>query len=235
MTEEISIRVNFSRPMPVFPLDHVALLPQQVLPLHIFEPRYCQMIDHALDGAGQIAMATFAGEDWKETYHGNPPLKSAVCIGQIVQHEGLDDGRYNVLVQGVCRARINEEFMPDDDRLYREAALEPVGVQDEPTEHADELREWLADNLAEDPLSRLASADEMLKLVDSDNLPSSVLLEIVSFAMVNDDRTRYALLAEGSLRRRSRLVRASLDDLADLIRKAVAQKPEEWPKGCSWN
>jgi hypothetical protein len=235
MTEEVSIRVNFSRPLPVFPLDQVALLPQQVLPLHIFEPRYKQMIEQALDGAGQIAMARFADERWKQTYHGNPPLKPAVCIGQIVQHEKLDDGRYNVLIQGVCRARITEEFMPDEDRLYREALLEPVGLENEPPEHADELRDWLADRLSDGPLNRLSSADEMLQLIRNDELPSPVLLEIVSFAMVTDDQTRYALLEEGSMRERARLVRASLDDLAGLIRKAVAQKPEEWPKGVSWN
>lgn len=235
MTEEVSIRVNFGKPIPIFPLDHVALLPQQILPLHVFEPRYRQMIDHALDGPGQIAMATFQGERWKETYHGNPPIKPAVCIGQIIQHERLDDGRYNVLLQGVCRARIAKMNMPDGDRLYRESMLEPIGLADEPPEHADNLREWLAEKLEDSPLHQLASAEEMLKLVHNEELPSLVLLEVVSFAMVTDDRTRYALLAEGSLPRRVELVRDNLEDLADLIGKAMAQKPGEWPKGCSWN
>lgn len=235
MTEEVSIRVNFGKPIPIFPLDHVALLPQQILPLHIFEPRYRQMIDHALDGPGQIAMATFLGDRWKESYHGNPPVRPAVCIGQIIQHERLDDGRYNVLLQGVCRARISKTNLPDGDRLYRESLLEPIGLADEPSEYADELREWLAEHLADGPLHQLASAEEMLKLVHNEELPSLVLLEVVSFAMVTDDRTRYALLEEGSLPRRVELVRDNLEDLAGLIRKALAQKPGEWPKGCSWN
>ena len=52
MSDETAIQVNFGRPMPVFPLDQVTLLPQQVLPLHIFEPRYRQMVTDALDGSG---------------------------------------------------------------------------------------------------------------------------------------------------------------------------------------
>ncbi|HHN77385.1 MAG TPA: hypothetical protein ENK11_01745 [Phycisphaerales bacterium] len=235
MTEEVSIRVNFSKPMPLFPLDHVALLPQQILPLHIFEPRYIQMIDVALDGPGQIAMGTFADDSWKQTYHGNPPVKPAVCVAQIVQHEHLDDGRYNILIQGVCRARIIEEFPPDDERRYRLVMLRPIGAEPDTGEEADRLRDWLSEHLTEEPLNRLAAAGEMLKLVDNEQLPASVLLEIVSFVLVSDDRTRYALLAEGDTERRSRLVRDSLIDLGDLIRKAVAQRADEWPKGCSWN
>ncbi len=235
MTEEVSIRVNFSRPIPVFPLDHVALLPQQVLPLHIFEPRYLQMVSHALDGAGQIAMAKFQGDSWKLTYHGNPPIRPAVCIGQIVQHEALPDGRYNILLQGVCRARVAEEHLPDEEHQYRRAILNPIGLEDEPQQPAESLREFLSENLREGPLRRLVAAEKMLELVANEELPSPVLLEIVSFALVTDDRVRYALLAEGSVGRRAWLVRATLDDLSALIRKAEAQRADEWPKGCSWN
>jgi len=239
MAEEVSIRVNFAHAIPLFPLDQVALLPQQVLPLHIFEPRYRQMVDHALDGAGQIAMAKFEGGDWKQEYHGNPPVRPAVCIGQIVQHEKLPDGRYNILLQGVCRARITKEEMPDEDLMYRRAVLEPIGIDDEPDDEdegaADDLRDWLAGELVEGPLSSLTAADEMLKLTQNEHFPSSVVLEIISFAMVNEDQARYQLLAEGNLERRVRMLRHHLEDLAALLRKAFEQGADEWPKGCSWN
>lgn len=235
MTEEVSIRVNFANAIPLFPLDQVALLPQQVLPLHIFEERYRQMIDHALDGAGQIALAKFDGADWKQEYHGNPPLRPAVCIGQIVQHERLPDGRYNVLLQGVCRAKIKEEFPPTPDFQYRRAILEPIGLDNEPDDPAEHIRDWLADALTEGPLTRLAAADEMLKLVENQTFPAPVVLEIVSFAMVNDDQARYELLAEGSIERRATFLTHHLKELSDLIDKAVQQRPGDWPKGCSWN
>src|SRR3954467_9840508 len=85
MSEETSIQVNFGRPLPLFPLDAVTLLPQQLLPLHIFEERYRQMVEHALDGSGQLAMAVLDGSGKGE--EGNPPIRPAVCIGQIAQHE----------------------------------------------------------------------------------------------------------------------------------------------------
>lgn len=235
MPDGVSIRVNFSKPIPLFPLDQVLMLPQQIAPLHIFEDRYKQMVGRALDGAGQIAIAKLGGPGGISAFDAFPSVKPAVCVGQIVQHETLPDGRYNIYLQGVCRARILSENEPNEDRLYREAILEPVGTEDEPSVYADVLREWLLEKLDEGELSRLTSADEILKLVSNDGIPSPVLVEIISFAMVNDDDSRYALLAEGSLDRRTEIVRESLEALVSLIRKAIKQKPGEWPKGTSWN
>jgi Lon protease-like protein len=232
MPEEVSIRVNFSRPMPLFPLGQVVMLPQQITPLHIFEPRYRQMVSRALDGSGQIALAKIAGS---LVTGPTPPLRPAVCVGQIVQHESLDDGRYNIILQGVCRARIVEEDEADEDRMYRQAMLEPVGDDEPESLRTEGFRDWLRGKLDDGELARLAAADELLKLVANEEIPSPVLVEIISFALVTDDTTRYALLAEGSLDRRTRLVQENLDGLAALIRKAVAQKPGEWPKGTSWN
>lgn len=235
MAEEMSIRVNFSRAIPVFPLDSVVLLPQQVLPLHIFEPRYRQMVGDALDGSGQIAMAVFRGESWKQEYHGNPPLLPAVCVGQIVQHERLPDGRYNILLQGVCRAKLMQEHMPDGERMYREAVLEPVGVGEETGPDAEQLREWLNGQLEEGPLAKMTVASQVLEYVRNDEVPTVALLELVSFGMLSGSSVRYRLLAEGDIERRTSLIRRALEDLERLIRRAESQRPEDWPKGCSWN
>lgn len=233
--EETTIHVNFARPMGLFPLNSVALLPQQVIPLHVFEPRYRQMIDQALDGAGQIAMATFRGDAWKDEYHGNPPLLPAVCIGQIVEHQALPDGRYNILLQGVCRARIAEHLMPDEQHLYRRAVLEPIGDEPDDPDALERARERIDDRLSEGPLTHLTAADEVLKYVRNPEVPTHALLELVAFAILHDRRTRYALLAEPSPSRRTAIVEQQLDQLAGLIRRAMDQHPERWPKGVSWN
>lgn len=252
MSEETSIQVNFGKPMPLFPLDKVTLLPQQVLPLHIFEPRYRQMIEHALDGSGQFAMAVFEGADWKQQYHGHPPIRPAVCVGQIMQHEKLPDGRYNVLIQGVCRARIISEVPAEEGRLYRLAMLEPVGLENarneldeiegegatyvgESTPFLSEARERMREMLSEGPLTRMAVAKDVLEYVKNADFHPSALLELVSFTLISDDRLRYKLLAEPSADQRARLILGELDHLSSLIRRAEAQRPEEWPKGCSWN
>lgn len=235
MSESESIRVNFGNPIPVFAMDTVVLLPQQVLPLHIFEPRYRQMIDHVLDGSGQIATALFRGADWKQHYHGNPAIRPAVCVGQIVQHESLPDGRYNLLLQGVCRARVIDEVPPDGERLYRSALLEPVGVDEEHAEGIEELRGWIEEELADGPLRQLTVAEQVLEYVRNDAVPTHALLELVSFALVSDTPTRYKLLSEPDLGARAALLRASLGDLDRLIRLAENQHPDDWPKGMSWN
>src|SRR5262245_50474069 len=108
------IRVNFSKPMPLFPLPDAVLLPHAVQPLHIFEPRYRKLIEDVLDHAGQMAMATFRGENWKLDYHGTPPLRPAVCVGQIVHHDALSDGGHNILLHGVCRAKIDRIIEPNE-------------------------------------------------------------------------------------------------------------------------
>lgn len=254
MSEETSIQVNFGRPMPLFPLDKVSLLPQQVSALYIFEPRYRQMIEHALDASGQFAMAVFEGEDWKQQYHGTPPIRSAVCIGQILQHEKLPDGRYNVVIQGVCRARVVGEVPAEAGRLYRLAMLEPVGLEHaaaggdleridgesstyvgESTPFLAEARERVRRMLSEGPLTKMADAAAVLGYVNNNDFHPSALFELVSFTLISDDRLRYRLLAEPSADTRARMILGELDHLSKLIRQATNQHPEEWPKGCSWN
>lgn len=235
MSEQTSIHVNFGKPMPLFPLDSATLLPQQVLPLHIFEPRYRQMIDHALDSSGQIAMAVFDGDSWEAEYHGRPPLKPAVCIGQIVQHEKLADGRYNLLLQGVCRARIVDEIPPDGERLYRVAVLEPVGLEEPDPSLLDGFRRRLEHGLTEGELREFAAAETVLEFVQNEEVPTEALMELVSFALIQQPELRYGLLAEGDTERRAAMIESELEHLRRLVRQARAQHPEAWPKGLSWN
>ena len=235
MSDEVSIHVNFTRAMPLFPLDAAELLPQQILPLHIFEKRYLQMVSRALDGAGQIAMGVFRGDRWKQEYHARPPVRPAVCIGQIVQHEQVGEDRYNILLQGICRARILEEIEPEDDQLFRQVMLRPIGVGEVDEDELDDLRDWLDDALSESPLAQMTKAEKILDYVRNESIPTSALLELVSFTMTPSGELRYRLLAEGDASRRAHLLRGELEHIQSLIRRAKAQRPEEWPKGCSWN
>jgi uncharacterized protein len=243
MSESESIQLNFGKPMPLFPLDQVALLPQQVLPLHIFEPRYRQLVDDALNGPGLLAMATFQGDDWKKQYHGRPQLRTAVCVGYIAHHEKTEDGRYYILVQGVCRARIVRELPADGQRLYRAAVLEPLETDPaaplplEAEDHTlDEARASITAMLTDGPLSRWRSAEALLRLLRDDDVPTHVVLDVVGPAFAPADPSlRYALLSEPDPRQRARLVVRELTSLQRLVRLAEHQHPELWPKGMSWN
>jgi len=236
VSDETTIQVNFGRPMPLFPLDQVALLPQQVRPLHVFEPRYRQMVEHALDGAGQIALAVFERRPSDQAeYLGSPTIRPAVCVGQIVQHEKLPDGRYNILVQGICRARVLNEVPPDDDRLYRAAMLEPIGAENGDEGMLGSIRGRLESCLSEGELAHMRRAREIAEFLRNERIPTSALMEVVSFTMITDPAVQYRLLSEGDPLARWEIISHELDGLERLIRIASKQHPEEWPKGCSWN
>ena len=100
MTE--SVAVQFKHLFPVFPLPETMLLPHAIMPLSIFEPRYRQMVDHAIDGSGQIAIATMQRITKQNEDGMGVSLRDVVCLGQIVQHEKARHG-YNILVYGLCR------------------------------------------------------------------------------------------------------------------------------------
>ncbi|MGD9692710.1 MAG: LON peptidase substrate-binding domain-containing protein [Phycisphaerales bacterium] len=236
-----TIRVNFSKPMPIFPLDGVVLFPHAVVPLHIFEPRYRQMVSDALDESGQIAMAVFEGDRWREEYHARPPVKACVCVGHIAQHERLSDGRYNILLQGVCRARILEEIPPDEECLYRQGMLAPMGVGEEGTENGARAR--LRELLLLPPLARfvdpqghsLAQGLADLLLRDDSDVPTHVVADLVAHLMVKEPRQRYAALAEPEVAERMRLIERELEHLAGMIRRADLQVDPRAPKGVHWN
>lgn len=233
--EDSTIQVHFDRPMPLFPLDSATLLPQQMLLLNIFEPRYRQMIATTLDGFGQFAMAIFSGTAWKQNYHGRPMIRPAVCIGQILQHESLPDGRYNLLLQGLCRARVVYELPASGEKLYREAILEHIGdVGGEPLS-LQPARDTLDELLSQTSLRELRASRAVLEHVRNEDMSTSEVLDRVSFTMLSDKELRYRLLAEGDPAQRASLIFRELRTMQTVIDRAGLQHAGEWPKGCSWN
>jgi uncharacterized protein len=109
------------------------LFPHVALPLHIFEPRYRQMLTAALEGDRVIGM-TLLRPGWEGDYYGRPAVYDVGCAGSIERHETLPDGRSNILLRGLTRFRIREEHAGQpfrmaavealDDRPGDEAALE---------------------------------------------------------------------------------------------------------------
>jgi Lon protease-like protein len=235
VSEEQSIQVNFGRPMALFPLDRALLLPHQFTALNIFEPRYVQMVENALDSSGQFAVAVFADKTWKQDYHGRPPLRPAVCIGHIAQRQKTSDGRYELILVGLCRARIMRELEPSSERLYRSAMLAPVGLDEEVEPKLYGVRERLRELFSEGPLSHLAQAERLLQHLRNEDISTGVILELVSFEVPTRPELRYKLLAEGDAGERADLLEHELHELGRMIERARAQRPEPWPKGMSWN
>jgi uncharacterized protein len=110
-----------SRTIPLFPLPGVVLLPETLLPLHIFEERYRAMVADALRGDRTIGMAMLM-PGW-EAAVGEPRIYSVGGAGEIVESEELEDGRYNILLQARFRFRVLEEAPA---RPYRVARVQEV-------------------------------------------------------------------------------------------------------------
>ena len=108
--------------IPIFPLPNVVLFPNVFLPLHIFEPRYRQMVEDALNGDRIIGMVLLRA-GWETNYEGRPPVYPIGCAGVITHAERLPDGRFNIVLRGMEKFRIRDE---ETRRLYRLAHVEPV-------------------------------------------------------------------------------------------------------------
>lgn len=125
----------------MFPLRGVFLFPGQVLPLHIFEPRYREMVEDMLDGPGRLVMATIL-EDQPDDDSSVPTVLPVAGLGEIARHERLPDGRFSVLVIGLARVAVEEV---ESDNPYRKASCHPV-IESPPDEDEDAgLQERLLD------------------------------------------------------------------------------------------
>jgi len=116
---------------PIFPLPNLVFFPHTFLPLHIFEPRYRTMTSDALESHRMLAMVQLR-PNWEKDYEGMPGVYGVATLSRIVHHERLEDGRYNILLQGMQRIRIVRE-LDADGRAYRQVladVMESVSATD---------------------------------------------------------------------------------------------------------
>lgn len=98
--------------LPVFPLPRTVLLPGAALPLHVFESRYRALVNHCLDGERAMGIATLK-PGYEANYHATPDVWPEIGVGEIVAHQPFPDGRCNIVLQYVGRARLQDELRTD--------------------------------------------------------------------------------------------------------------------------
>ena len=108
--------------VPIFPLAGALLLPRSQLPLHIFEPRYRAMVRDALATNQLIGMVQ------PRDQHEPPTLFEVGCVGRIAGAEELDDGRFNIVLEGLSRFRIAREAQVETP--YRQVEADRSGFDD---------------------------------------------------------------------------------------------------------
>jgi ATP-dependent Lon protease len=107
----------------LFPLPGLVMFPHVIQPLHIFEPRYCDLLEDALSSDRTIAMVMLE-PGWQQDYDGRPPIASVACQTKIVAHERLPTGRHNIVIRGLKRIAIRHELPPT--LPFRMAEVEPL-------------------------------------------------------------------------------------------------------------
>lgn len=121
--------VRMTKRLPIFPLTGAVLFPGMQLPLHIFEPRYRAMVGDALIRDRLIAMVQ------PQRPEDGAPLFSIGCVGRIGEIQAMDDGRYNLILEGTTRFRILREL--DVATAYRQVEADFFDEdEDETLSHA---------------------------------------------------------------------------------------------------
>lgn len=181
----------------LFPLPNVVLFPRAVLPLHIFEDRYRAMTADVLDSSGHLAMALLK-PGWEKNYHGRAEIEEIVCIGKILTHEKLPDGKYNFLLQGHTRARITREH---DNHPYRIAHLE--ALEENPIDELELLpcRHRLISVFDNGSLLATVIGRQFRQLLSS-ALPTPDIADLIAFNFLEDVHLKQSLLAETDVLRR---------------------------------
>jgi Lon protease-like protein len=210
MTNPPQGTANVPDVIPIFPLPHVVLLPGEVLPLHIFEPRYTDLVRDAIASHRVIGMVEYQ-PGFSESESTLPPVREVGCVGFIAQHEELPDGRYMLWLIGLERFRIEDEL--DLDTSYRQVRVDYIPAQESPKKLAgiralrQELRVLLPGLLDLDDASRAQFAAHVAEVSDTQlialacqilELPSDRKQEVLEanslsdrFLMVYEDLYRH--------------------------------------------
>jgi Lon protease-like protein len=106
--------------VPLFPLPNAVLFPGVPLPLHIFEPRYRDMVRDAERSEERLIGMVLLRGNWRKEYYGSPEIYPVGCAGRMVNVEALPDGRYNILLHGVREFTIVSERRTQS---YREGEI----------------------------------------------------------------------------------------------------------------
>jgi uncharacterized protein len=202
---------KFSNRCRLFPLPDLVLFPHALLPLHIFEPRYRQMTSDALADDCLLTMVRIRpardGLSWVEPV----PIMDVGCMGRIVQHERLPDGRFNLLLLGSTRVLLKRE--EPRTKLYRIAEAEIIADQEPKEPLACRGSELIG--LFRSVFEKHQGKSEDLRRLLEQALPLGVLTDIIAHALPIPPDVKQGLLSEPKVARRVETLRVILRELVE--------------------
>lgn len=189
------------------------------------------MMEEALEDQSAIVMALLK-PGWERDYYARPPIFEMVCAGRVVAHERLADGKFNLLLHGVARARILHE---QKQGLYRTAMLDPIpdGEADCGSGGGTERmqRKVLKQLFEKTPLKELTVAPLVGTLFEEE-VPLGRLVDTLAFSLVQDVMTKQRMLEELDPLSRGELLLQQLVSLASRLGTElplVGKNLSEWP------
>ena len=207
---EITNLDKFSGNVPVFPLSTVVFFPNTLLPLHIFEQRYRDMLKDAQESEKLIAMALLK-PGWEKEYFDNPQIFEIIGIGRIVTCETQKDGKSDIVLYGLKRARITDLF---DKKSYRRANIELL----------DNINEENDESLKDKILYSISNWNDMLddklkkyKIKINPNLSLAKLTDILASVLITNVFEKQKYLEELNVTKRAEMMLSFLEARLKMI------------------
>ena len=198
--------------LPIFPLPDVTFFPHTFLPLHVFESRYRAMVTDALARDRRIAVVRLR-PGYETGYEGKPEVFAVAGAGEIVNCERLASGRFNILVKGQWRVRIDAEL--PSDTLYR--MVRARRLEDAP---AGDVKAVIT-RIRASCKQLLEALDRPLDVLDGALGPdetAGAIADRVAAAFLPDPSLRQSLLETLDVGERLQRVAHALDDLANELK-----------------
>jgi Lon protease-like protein len=210
MSEDADPLCDFGGAVRLFPLPNLVLFPHVVQPLHIFEPRYRELLSDALADDRLMGLALLR-PGWEEDYHKRPPIHPIICVGRILQEERLADGRFNLLLHGLSRARVTSELkIHKPYRTARVQLLPDVAIAD--PGRAEHWRRRLGQRLSQWFAAHPTALSQMRRLLESP-LALGALSDILAFSVPLEPEVKQELLGEVDVESRVRRLLELLENV----------------------
>jgi Lon protease-like protein len=197
---------NFNGEVRLFPLSDLVMLPSNLLPLHIFESRYREMLEDAMQGDQLIAMATLL-PGFEDEYYTRAPISPVVCIGRVTDYHKTDSGTYNLMLLGLARAEIQAEIEPV--RSFRRAKVKLLGEFPPDVGEADK---GLGSALAKHLRASLPAAEQLVEYYSRGELSLASLTDVAAFHLPLPTEVKLELLAEADHLARAELLLTHLSN-----------------------
>jgi Lon protease-like protein len=192
----------------IFPLPDVTFFPHTLLPLHVFEARYRLMVIDALERDRRLAVVKLQ-PGYEATYAGKPAVHGVAGLGEIVSCERLATGRYNILLRGEARVRLELEL--PSDTLYRVVRARRLADREPAVDPAPVLARIRA--ACRTLLDALGRPADLLDTALAEGQPPGVIADRVAAAVLPDADARQRLLETLDVAERVTTVATALEAL----------------------